>query len=147
MLINHKYFFIFLFKNIFNIIMIRFSFLIIAIISLVYGFIFLITPNWFVDFSMAEDTNIAWLRSIGSSIIGLLFFGCFSIYYKPHGKLSLLKIITITNLIQTSGLIYSRVYNEFSAKNLLVIDLTIFLAIFVCIYFVWLILYKSYKFK
>ena len=127
--------------------MIRLSFLIISLISLIYGLIFLITPNWFVNFSMAESTNIAWLRNIGSTNIGLLFFGCIIIYYKPHGKMSLLKIITITVCLQTFALIYSRFYNEFSAKNLLVIDLTIFLAIFVCIYFVWLTCFKSHKFK
>ena len=131
----------------FNGFVIKLSFLFISIISLVYGLIFLITPNWFIDLSLAEATNIAWLRNIGASILGLLFYGCFSIYYKPHGKLVILKVITLTSLLQTFGLIYSRFYNEFSAKNLIVIDLTIFLAIFISFYFVWILLIKSYKFK
>ena len=123
--------------------MIRFSFLIIGIISLIYGSIFLIIPNWFINLSEAESTNIAWLRNIGSSIIGVLFVGCFSIYLKPNGKLLLLKIITITSILQTFSLIYSRFYNEFSAKNLYIIDLTIYLAIFTCLYFVYILLYKT----
>ena len=122
--------------------MIRFSFLIIGIISLIYGSIFLIIPDWFVDFSIAEDTNIAWLRNIGASIVGLLFVGCMIIFNNPSNKISLLKIIAITSILQTSALIYSRFYNEFSAKNLIVIDLSIFLALFVCIYLVLIISLK-----
>ena len=127
--------------------MIKSSFLIISILSLAYGLIFLFYPNWFVEISKASDTNIAWLRNIGSTIVGLLFFGCFSIYYKPYGKLKLLKIITITSILQTCALIYSRVYNEFSAKNILIIDLTIFIAVFVSFYFLYLVIYKSEKFS
>ena len=63
---------------IFNKKMIKSSFLIISILSLAYGLIFLFYPNWFVEISKASDTNIAWLRNIGSTIVGLLFFGCFS---------------------------------------------------------------------
>ena len=115
--------------------------------SLIYGLIFLIYPLWFIDLSMAQNINVAWLRNIGATIVGLLFFGCMSIYFKPRGKIALLKIITLTSILQTLALIYSRFYNEFSAKNLLIIDLTIYLAVFVCIYFVWIILFKGHKFS
>jgi len=127
--------------------MIRSSFLIIGIFSLIYGLVFLITPEYFIKLSNAEYINVAWLRNIGASIIGLLFFGCISIYYKPHGKFNILKIITITSVLQTLALIYSRFYNEFSAKNILLIDLTIYLAIFVCVYFIYLIYLKYHFFK
>ena len=127
--------------------MIKSSFFIISIVSLIYGSVFLFTPYLFIDLTEAENINVAWLRSIGSSIIGLLFFGCMSIYYKPDGKLPLLKAITITSTIQTFALIYSRFYNEFSAKNIVIVDLTILLAIFVSIYFVYLTAFKSFKFK
>ena len=127
--------------------MVRFIFLIVALISLIYGLVFSLNPYWFVNLTMAENTNIAWLRTIGSSNIGLLFFGCMSIYLKPVKKIGILKLITITSILQTLTLIYSRFYNEFSAQKLPIIDLTIFLAIFVCIYFLWVIRYKSYQFK
>lgn len=127
--------------------MIRSSILLIAIISLIYGSIFLIYPIWFVNFSLAENINVAWLRNIGASVVGLLFFGCLSIYSKFKGKLTLLRIITLTSILQTMALIYSRFYNEFSAEKLLVIDLTIFLAFFVSIYFIFLIVFKSRLFK
>ena len=127
--------------------MVRNSMLIIGLISLLYGSIFLIFPAWFVNFSDAEHINIAWLRNIGASVVGLLFCGCLSIYFKSNGKLHLLKIITITSILQTLALIYSRFYNEFSAKKLIIIDLTIFLALFVCLYFVYLIMSKSFEFK
>jgi len=121
--------------------------LVVSLTSLTYGSVFLFYPNFFIDLSEASSTNIAWLRNIGASIIGLLFFGCFNICYKIRGKLSLLKIITITSLLQTLALIFSRFYNEFSAEKLIVIDLTIYLAIFVCIYFLWLTIFKSYQFR
>ena len=57
--------------------MIRNSFLIISILSLFYGMVFLLIPEWFVNFSEAKNTNIAWLRSIGASIIGLRYFNVF----------------------------------------------------------------------
>ena len=127
--------------------MIKLSILAISLLSFIYGAVFLFNPNLFIYLSDAEATNIAWLRNIGASIIGLLFFGCWSIYYKPQGKLSLLKIITITSVIQTLSLIFSRLYNEFSAKNMMIVDLTIFLAIFICFYLIWLVVYKTDYFK
>ena len=127
--------------------MTKLSIFIIGLISLIYGSIFLFFPGWFVSFSDADYINVAWLRNLGASIVGLLFFGCSSIYYKSKGKFTLLKIIAITSILQTIALIFSRFSNEFSAKNIIVIDLTIFLAIFVCIYFVWVIVYKSHHFK
>lgn len=127
--------------------MIRSSFFLISLFSLIYGSIFLFWPNFFIYISDAESINVAWLRNIGASIVGLLFFGCLYISYKPYGKLPLLRIITITSIFQTIALIFSRFSNEFSAKNILVIDLTIFLAIFVCFFFIWIIAYKSHQFR
>ena len=117
--------------------MVKNSFLLIAILSLIYGVIFFITPHWFV----------AWLRSIGASIIGLLFFGCFLIYLNPIGKLQLLKVIAMTSLLQTLGLIYSRYLNEFSAKNILIIDITLAIAIIVTIYFIALVFTRKKYFN
>ena len=119
--------------------MIKKSILYIGLISLVYGSIFLFYPDLFVILSDADRVNVAWLRNIGACIIGLLFFGCLSIYFKTRGSLPLLKIITVTSILQTTSLILSRFFNEFSAKNLIIIDLTIFLAIFVSIYLTWLV--------
>ena len=51
--------------------------------------------------------------------------------------------IIITSVIQTSALIYSRIQNEFSANNLIIIDITIYAAIFVTIYLIFI----SLKFK
>ena len=127
--------------------MIKFSFLLISILSLFYGLIFLITPFWFVNLTDAELVNIAWLRNIGAAVLGVLFYGCLQIYYKPHGKLVILKIITLTSFLQTGGLIYSRFYNEFSATNIFVIDLTIFIAIFTCVYFLYILVNKRHLFR
>ena len=127
--------------------MLKIFFLTISILSLLYGILFLFLPYLFVDISVAKITNIAWLRSIGASIIGVLFFGCLSIYLNPIGKFELLKIITLTSFLQTSGLIYSRFKSEFSAQNLLVIDLTILLAIVTTLIFLIIAVYRKKFFE
>ncbi len=124
--------------------MIRLSLLILSIFSLIYGIYFLFFPLNFVSITAAEEINIAWLRNIGASITGLLFIGLLYIYINPKKCLKLLIIITITSIIQTSTLIYSRLFNEFSAKKLFLIDLTIYSALIVSIYLVFItIKYKK----
>ena len=124
--------------------MIRLSLLVLSIFSLVYGVYFLFFPFNFVNITSAEETNIAWLRNIGASITGLLFIGLLYIYINPKKSLKLLTVITITSIIQTSALIYSRLFNEFSAKKFFLIDLTIYSALIVTIYLVFItIKYKK----
>ena len=124
--------------------MIRLSLLVLSIFSLVYGVYFLFFPFTFVNITSAEETNIAWLRNIGASITGLLFIGLLYIYINPKKSLKLLTVITITSIIQTSSLIYSRLFNEFSAKKIFLIDLTIYSALIVTIYLVFItIKYKK----
>jgi len=118
--------------------MIRLSLLLLSIFSLIYGVYFLFFPINFVTLTIAEETNIAWLRNIGASITGLLFIGLLYIYISPAKSLKLLTIITITSIIQTSALIYSRLFNEFSAKKLLFIDITIFSALIVTVYLIFI---------
>ena len=127
--------------------MIKLSFLFLGILSFFYGIIFFLIPEWFVNFSIASNTNIAWLRSIGASILGILFMGSMYIYLNPIGKLEILRLITITSFLQTMALIYSRFFDEFSAKNIMVIDLTIVVALLVTIYLVLLNIYKNDYFK
>ena len=105
--------------------MIRLSILFLSIFSLIYGIYFLIFPYSFVILTVAENTNIAWLRNLGGAITGLLFIGLLMIYLNTKGSIRLLNVIIITSIIQTSALIYSRISNEFSANNLIIIESTI----------------------
>ena len=124
--------------------MIRISLLVLSLFSLIYGVYFLFFPYSFANLTAADKINIAWLRNIGASITGLLFIGLFYIYINPKKSLKLLIIITITSIIQTSALIYSRLFSEFSAKKVFVIDLTLYSAIGVTIYLVFItIKYKK----
>ena len=123
--------------------MIKLSFLLLAVLSFFYGIVFFLTPEWFVSFSIASNINIAWLRSIGASILGILVMGSMYIYLNPVGKLEILRLITITSFLQTLALIYSRLFDEFSAKNIMVIDSTIVVASLVTIYLVLLNVYKK----
>ena len=126
--------------------MIRSSLLVLSLFSLIYGVYFLFFPFNFVVLTEADKINIAWLRNIGASITGLLFIGLLYIYINPAKSLKLLIIITITSIIQTSALIYSRLFSEFSAKKLFLIDLTIYSAIIVTIYLVFITIKYNKKF-
>ena len=124
--------------------MIKISLLLISIFSLLYGLVFFFAPYFFAELTLAEPTNIAWLRNIGASICGILFLGLLFVYRSPLKNFDLFMIITITSILQTLGLIFSRFYNEFSAQKTLLIDLTIYSAIFVSLYLFFLLLnYKS----
>ena len=124
--------------------MIKISLLLISIFSLLYGLVFFFAPYFFAELTLAEPTNIAWLRNIGASICGVLFLGLLFIYRSPSKNYDLFIIITITSILQTLGLIFSRFYNEFSAQKTLLIDLTIYSAVFVSLYLVYILLnYKS----
>ena len=123
--------------------MIKLSILFLSIFSLIYGLYFLFFPYSFINLTDADKTNVAWLRNLGGAITGLLFIGLLMIYLNTKGSIRLLNVIIITSTIQTSSLIYSRLFNEFSANNLIIIDITIFTAIFVTIY----LIYVSLKFR
>ena len=123
--------------------MLRFSILILSIFSLLYGVYFLFFPYNFATLTNAEDTNIAWLRNIGGAITGLLFFGLLFIFIEPNKSIKLLKVIIITSVLQTTALIYSRTFGEFSANKMFIIDLTIYSALIVTVYLIFI----SIKFK
>ena len=124
--------------------MIKISLLLISIFSLLYGLVFSFAPFFFAELTQAEPTNIAWLRNIGASICGVLFLGLLFVYRSPSKNYDLFMIITVTSILQTLGLIFSRFFNEFSAQNNLVIDFTIYSAIFVSLYLIYILLnYKS----
>ena len=123
--------------------MLRFSILILSIFSLLYGVYFLFFPYNFATLTNAEDTNIAWLRNIGGAITGLLFFGLLFIFIEPKKSIKLLKVIIITSVLQTTALIYSRTFGEFSANKMFIIDLTIYSALVVTVYLIFI----SIKFK
>ena len=127
--------------------MIRLSLILIALFSLIYGLTFLFIPNFFVDLSLAEHTNVAWLRNIGASISGILFLGLILTYLNPSKNYDLFLVITITSVLQSMGLIFSRFYNEFSAQKMTIIDLTIYSAIIVSIYLVYILLNYTSIFK
>ena len=120
--------------------MIRLSLIFISLFSLLYGLVFFFTPSFFINLTQAETTNLAWLRNIGASICGVLFLGLLFIYKRPSKNYDLFLIITVTSILQTLGLIFSRFYNEFSAQKVVMIDLTIYSAIFVSLYLLYLLL-------
>ena len=120
--------------------MIRKSLIPLSFFSLIYGLIFLILPYFFANLTEAETTNIAWLRNIGAAISGILFLGLIFVYIKPSKNYDLFLTITLTSVLQTLALIFSRFFNEFSAQKYLIIDLTIYSAIFVSLYLIYILL-------
>ena len=120
--------------------MIRKSLVLISIFSLIYGLIFFLSPNFFAEITEAKKTNIAWLRNIGASISGVLFVGLLLVYKSPKKNYDLFLVITTTSILQTIGLIFSRFFNEFSAKKTVIIDFTLYSAIFVSLYLIYILI-------
>ncbi len=120
--------------------MIRKSLILISIFSLFYGLMFFLTPNFFAEVTDADRTNIAWLRNIGASISGVLFIGLLLVYKSPKKNYDLFIVITLTSVLQTIALIFSRYFNEFSAQKFLIIDSTIFSAIFISLYLTYILI-------
>tara|TARA_Y100001970_G_scaffold254082_1_gene329501 strand:- start:204 stop:590 length:387 start_codon:yes stop_codon:yes gene_type:complete len=120
--------------------MIRKSLVLISIFSLLYGLIFFLNPNFFAEITEAKNTNIAWLRNIGASISGVLFLGLLLVFKSPNQNYDLFIVITVTSILQTLGLIFSRFSNEFSAQKTLIIDFTIYSAIFVTLYLIYILI-------
>ena len=127
--------------------MIRKSLIAISIFSLLYGLVFFLTPNFFAEITRADKTNIAWLRNIGAAISGVLFVGLLLVYKSPKKNYDLFTVITMTSVLQTLGLIFSRFFNEFSAQKTLIIDLTIYSAIFVSLYLIYILIKFNSIFK
>ena len=127
--------------------MIRRSLITISVFSLLYGLVFFLTPNFFAEITRADKTNIAWLRNIGAAISGVLFIGLLLVYKSPKKNYDLFMVITITSVLQTLGLIFSRFFNEFSAQKTLIIDLTIYSAIFVSLYLIYILIKFNSIFK
>ena len=127
--------------------MIRKSLIAISIFSLLYGLVFFLTPNFFAEITRADKTNIAWLRNIGASISGVLFIGLLLVYKSPKNNYDLFTVITITSVLQSLGLIFSRFFNEFSAQKTLIIDITIYSAIFVSLYLIYILIKFNSIFK
>ena len=127
--------------------MIRKSLIAISIFSLLYGLVFLLTPNFFAEITRADKTNLAWLRNIGASISGVLFIGLLLVYKSPKNNYDLFTVITITSVLQSLGLIFSRFFNEFSAQKTLIIDITIYSAIFVSLYLIYVLIKFNSIFK
>ena len=120
--------------------MIRKSLILISIFSLLYGLFFFFAPNFFAEITEAEKINIAWLRNIGASITGVLFIGLLLVYISPKKNYDLFLVITVTSILQTIGLIFSRFFNEFSAQKTQIIDFTIYSAIFVSLYLIYILM-------
>ena len=120
--------------------MIRKSLILISIFSLLYGLVFFFIPNFFAEITEADKTNIAWLRNIGASICGVLFVGLYLVNKSPRDNYDLFAVITVTSVLQTLGLIFSRFFNEFSAQKTVIIDFTIYSAIFVSLYLIYILI-------
>ena len=108
---------------------------------------FFLTPNFFAEITKADKTNIAWLRNIGAAISGVLFVGLILVYKSPKKNYDLFTVITMTSVLQTLGLIFSRFFNEFSAQKTIIIDLTIYSAIFVSLYLIYILIKFNSIFK
>ncbi|MFP4112894.1 MAG: hypothetical protein ACLFUA_00870 [Spirochaetales bacterium] len=101
--------------------MVKFVLVLLALLSLVLGGLLLLVPGGFVSFSQAEAANLAWLRSLGASLVSVQGFGLALIAFRRRDTNPLLGIIALATTVQTGVLWYSLVTGEFTAQMLWIV--------------------------
>lgn len=99
-----------------NIKMLKFILIIAAIISLVYGFGFLLIPGTLVKLSGGTLVEGSWLRWPGGVLVAWAI-GTLMVYKKPEKQHIFLVSLTHAHLLAGLGLLYSWMKHEFSGPT------------------------------
>ena len=98
--------------------MVKFLLIVVAVLSLAMGALFLIIPEWYVQFSEAEAANLAWLRLVGANLVAVQGFGVMLAVFRRRDTNPLLGITAIATTVVTGVLWYSLFAGEFTAAAL-----------------------------
>ncbi len=93
---------------------VRVLLLVIAVLSLVYGLVFVLSPGVFARLSEADPVNLGWLRNVGAALVTVQGLGTF-LALRGRGNTDLLLVLGIASLAETAALAVSLARAEFSA--------------------------------
>jgi hypothetical protein len=94
----------------------KFSLLVAALVSLVYGLGFLFAPAILVNLSGGNPVDFAWLRWVGGVIIAL-GIGTLMVFSKPEKQGIFVVSIALALLLAGLGLLYSWIMHENSGAT------------------------------
>ena len=99
-----------------NVKMLKFSLMLSAIVSLVYGLGFLLIPNTLVKLSGGNLVEVSWLRWPGGVIIGWAI-GTLMVFSKPEKQNIFVTSIALAHLLSGLGLLYSWIMQEYTGAT------------------------------
>jgi hypothetical protein len=94
----------------------KFSLMIAAIVSLVYGLGYFLIPSALVKLSGGNLVEAGWLRWSGGVIIALAI-GAIMVYSKPEKQNIFVIIMALAHLLSGLGLLYSWIMQEYSGAT------------------------------
>ncbi|MGB2783466.1 MAG: DUF4345 family protein [Atribacterota bacterium] len=99
-----------------NVKMLKFSLMLSAIVSLVYGLGFLLIPSALVKLSGGNLVEVSWLRWPGGVIIGWAI-GTLMVFSKPEKQNIFVTSIALAHLLSGLGLLYSWIMQEYTGAT------------------------------
>jgi len=100
-----------------NVKILKFTLIIFAVISLVYGFGFLFVPGLLVKLSEGTPVDFGWLRWSGGVLLAL-GIGCLMVYSKPEKQGIFVTSMALATLFSGLGMLYSWIMHEYSGTTL-----------------------------
>jgi len=99
-----------------NVKVLKFSLMIAAIVSLVYGLGFLLIPETLVKLSKGLPVEVSWLRWSGGVLIGWAI-GTLMVYSNPEKQKIFVTSLALAHLLSGLGLLYSWIMKELSGAT------------------------------
>ena len=99
-----------------NVKVLKFSLIVFAVISLVYGLGFLFVPGLLVSLSGGNPVEFGWLRWPGGIIIAL-GIGCLMVSSKPEKQGIFVTTMALVTLFAGLGILYSWIMQEYSGAT------------------------------
>ena len=99
--------------------------------SLAYGLVLVLAPDDFCELLQADPVNTAWLRTIGAALLGTNVLGSWLWLRNPN--LDMGRVQTTTAGLEAAAMGASLLLREFTADNIWMVQVSVFLAIIVTI--------------
>ena len=99
--------------------------------SLAYGLVLILAPDVFCELLQADPVNTAWLRTIGAALLGTNVLGSWLWLRNPN--LDMGRVQTTTAGLEAAAMGASLLLGEFTADNIWMVQVSVFLAIIVTI--------------
>lgn len=88
---------------------------VIAVLSFIYGAVFLIAPGAFAAYSQAQSVNLAWLRNVGAALVAVQGVGLLIAARNLTARVELLFVVALASAVESIALWISLALGEFSA--------------------------------